>query len=132
MKACLKFVSIALKIVTGRGVNRIALEDFYKRKLNWLPENFRKEIGHFNIFRLEPYVEGKPTKILYRRRDFYKILLVRGNSKVHFADQVVEIQKQALSFSNPRIPYKWEHLDSVREGIYCIFNPHFFHQFGQF
>jgi len=60
----------------------VSLEDFYRRKFNWLPENFRKEVGHFNIFRLEPYVEGKPTKIPYRRRDFYKIMLVRGNSKI--------------------------------------------------
>lgn len=109
-----------------------SLEDFYKRKFDWLPDNFRKEIGHFNIFRLEPYVEGKPTKIPYRRRDFYKIILVKGNSKVHYADKVVEVQKQALSFSNPQIPYKWEYLDRIREGIYCIFDNHFFHQFGQF
>lgn len=109
-----------------------SIEEFYKRKFNWLPENFRKEVGHFNIFRLEPYVEGKPTKIPYRRRDFYKIMLVKGNSKVHYADQIVEVQKQALSFSNPQIPYKWEHLDKIREGIYCIFGAQFFHQFGQF
>lgn len=96
-----------------------------------MPENIRKEIGHFNLFRLEPFVEGKPTNIPYRRRDFYKIMLVKGNSKVHFADKVIEIKKQAISFSNPLIPYKWEHLDRVREGIYCIFNQHFFHQYGQ-
>jgi AraC-like DNA-binding protein len=108
------------------------LEEFYKRKFDWIPDNLRKEIGHFNIFRLEPYVEGKPTKIPYRRRDFYKIMLVKGNSKVHYADKIVEVQKQALSFSNPQIPYKWEHLDRIREGIYCIFDTHFFHQFGQF
>jgi hypothetical protein len=34
-------------------------------------------------------------------------MLVIGNSKVHYADKVVEVQKQALSFSNPQIPYKW-------------------------
>ncbi len=109
-----------------------SIEDFYRRKFDWLPDDIRKEIGHFNLFRLEPYVEGKPTKIPYRRRDFYKIMLVKGSSKVHFADQVVEIKKQALSFSNPHIPYKWEHLDTIREGIYCIFDTQFFHQFGQF
>ena len=57
-------------------------------------------------------------------------MLVIGNSKVHYADKVVEVQKQALSFSNPHIPYKWEHLDNVRSGAYCIFNQHFFHQYG--
>jgi AraC family transcriptional regulator, transcriptional activator of pobA len=107
------------------------IEEFYKRKFDWMPDNFRNEIGHFNLFRLEPYAEGKPTSIPYRRRDFYKIILVKGSSQVHFADKVIEIKKQALSFSNPQIPYKWEHLDRIREGIYCIFNQHFFHQFGQ-
>jgi AraC-like DNA-binding protein len=82
------------------------------------------------VFKLEPLVEGKPTSIPYKRRDFYKIMLVIGNSKVHYADKVVEVQKQALSFSNPQIPYKWEHLDRIRSGVYCIFNQHFFHQFG--
>ncbi|HEY4655001.1 MAG TPA: helix-turn-helix transcriptional regulator [Cyclobacteriaceae bacterium] len=108
-----------------------SLEEFYRRKFHWMQDAIRNDIGHFNLFRLEPYVEGKPTNIPYRRRDFYKIILVKGNSQVHFADQVVEIKKQAVSFSNPLIPYKWEHLDKIREGIYCIFNQHFFHQFGQ-
>jgi AraC-like DNA-binding protein len=108
-----------------------SIEEFYSRKFDWMPENFRNEIGHFNLFRLEPYAEGKPTAIPYKRRDFYKIIFVKGNSQVHFADKVIEINKQALSFSNPQIPYKWEHLDKIREGVYCIFNQHFFHQFGQ-
>jgi AraC family transcriptional regulator, transcriptional activator of pobA len=107
------------------------LEEFYKRKFEWMPENFKNEIGHFNLFRLEPFVEGKPTNIPYKRRDFYKIMLVNGSSQIHFADKVVQVKKQALSFSNPQIPYKWEHLDKIREGVYCIFNQHFFHQFGQ-
>jgi AraC family transcriptional regulator, transcriptional activator of pobA len=107
------------------------LVEFYRRKFNWLPENIKNEIGHFNIFRHEPYVEGKPTSIPYRRRDFYKINLIKGNSQVHFADQVVEIKKQGLTFSNPLIPYKWEHLDKLRDGMYCIFNQQFFSQIGK-
>ena len=107
------------------------LLEFYKRKFNWLPENIKKEIGHFNLFHHEPFVEGRPTGIPYRRRDFYKIMLVKGNSQVHFADQVIDVKKQALTFSNPLIPYKWEHLDKIREGVYCIFNQQFFNQFGQ-
>jgi len=108
------------------------LEEFYKRKFDWMPDNIRSEIGHFNLFWLEPWVEGKPTSIPYKRRDFYKIMLVKGHSQVHFADKIVEVKKQALSFPNPQIPYKWEHLNKIREGIYCIFNQQLFHQFGQF
>src|SRR5690554_2234545 len=109
-----------------------SLEEFYKKKFNRIPEDIRNDIGHFNLFHLEPLIEGKPTVIPYKRRDFYKIMLVKGGSRVHYADKVVEIKKQALSFSNPMIPYKWEHMDKIREGIYCIFNSDFFHQFGQF
>ncbi len=107
------------------------LEEFYKRKFDWRPDTIRNEMGHFNLFRMELYVEGKPTSIPYKRRDFYKIMLVKGQSQVHFADKIIEIKMQALSFSNPQIPYKWEHLDKIREGMYCIFNQQLFHQFGQ-
>jgi AraC-like DNA-binding protein len=112
--------------------NTESLEEFYKRKFDQVPVNSRNEIGHFNLFHLEPLVEGKPTVIPYKRRDFYKIMLVKGGSKVHYADKIYEVKNQALSFSNPMIPYKWEHLDKIREGVYCIFSNDFFHQFGQF
>lgn len=112
--------------------NSESLEEFYKRKFDQVPENPRNGIGHFNLFHLEPLVEGKPTVIPYKRRDFYKIMLVKGGSKVHYADKIYEVKNQALSFSNPMIPYKWEHLDKIREGVYCIFSNDFFHQFGQF
>jgi AraC family transcriptional regulator, transcriptional activator of pobA len=106
-----------------------SIEEFYKRKFNWLPENIRNDIGHFNMFRLEPYFQGKQTTIPYRRRDFYKIMLVKGHATVYYADQVIEVQKQALSFSNPLIPYKWENHQELT-GQYCIFNQHFMNQFG--
>ncbi len=106
------------------------LEEFYKKKLDWMPDNIRNEIGHFNVFPLEPFVGEKAQPVPYKRRDFYKIMLVIGNSKVHFADKIVDVKKQALSFSNPQIPYKWEHLDNVRNGSFCVFNHSFFLDFG--
>jgi AraC-like DNA-binding protein len=106
------------------------IEEFYKRKFDWIPDNVRNEIGHFNIFKLQPYVEGQPPSVPYGRRYFYKIMLVTGNSEVHYADKVYQVKRQALSFSNPFIPYKWEHLDKIRSGVYCIFNQSFFYQYG--
>ena len=106
------------------------IAEFYKRKFDWMPNNLKNELGHFNIFKLEPLVGSNATSIPYKRRDYFKIMLVVGNSQVHYADKVVEVKKQALSFSNPQIPYKWEHLDNIRSGAYCIFNQHFFHQYG--
>jgi AraC family transcriptional activator of pobA len=107
-----------------------SLEEFYKNKFDWMPDNILNEIGHFNIFKLDPYVGNNARPVPYKRRDFYKIMLAIGNSKVHYADKVIEVQKQALAFSNPHIPYKWEHTDNIRSGFFCVFNQHFFHQFG--
>jgi len=106
------------------------IEEFYQQKFGWMPVTIRNEIGHFNVFKLEPFVGDKAQPVPYKRRDYFKIMLVIGNSKVHFADKVIEVQKQAISFSNPQIPYKWEHLDTVRDGAFCVFNQHFFHQYG--
>jgi len=106
-----------------------SLEEFYKRKFNWLPEDLKKDFGHFNVFRLEPYWEGKIKAIPYRRRDFYKVMLVQGQSEVHYADRVYEVKMQALSFSNPMVPYKWDSNHSSLKGVYCIFNPQFFVNF---
>lgn len=106
------------------------IEEFYRRKFDWMPDNIKNEIGHFNVFRLEPFVGDRAKPVPYKRRDFYKIMLVVGKSKVHYADKVIEVQKQALSFSNPQIPYKWEHTENIRSGVFCIFNHHFFHQYG--
>jgi AraC-like DNA-binding protein len=106
------------------------LEEFYKKKFGWMPDNFRNGIGHFNVFALKPFVGDKAPPVPYKRRDYFKAMLVIGSSQVHYADKVVEVKRQALSFSNPQIPYKWEHLDTIRNGVFCIFNQHFFHQFG--
>lgn len=106
------------------------IEEFYKRKFNWVPEDIRKEIGHFNVFKLDPYVGKNAKPVPYKRRDFYKIMLVEGGGRVHFADKIIDVKKQALSFSNPQIPYKWEHTEKIRRGFFCIFNPHFFRNFG--
>ncbi len=106
------------------------IEEFYKRKYDWIPENLRKEIGHFNVFKLSPFVGDNAQAIPYRRRDFYKVMLVIGGGEVHYADKVMKVSRQALSFSNPLIPYKWEKRDQITGGAYCIFNQHFFHQYG--
>lgn len=107
-----------------------SIEEFYKRKFGWLPDNIKNEIGHFNLFHLEPVEVGKVKPLLYKRRDYYKIMLVIGDIDFHYADKVISIQQPALVLSNPQIPYKCEHLDRIKGGFYCIFNQQFFHQYG--
>ncbi|PIF33227.1 AraC family transcriptional regulator [Flavobacterium sp. 9] len=106
------------------------IEDFYRKKLLFMPDNLKKEIGHFNVFVLDDFVGCSAKPIPYSRRDYFKISLIVGKNKVHYADKVVEIEKQALFFANPQIPYNWEQLDEQQSGFFCVFTEAFFHQFG--
>ena len=106
------------------------IEEFYQRKFGGVPANIRKEIGHFNVFKIDPLVVNNAKPVPYTRRDFFKIMLVKGNYRIHYADGVAEIQKQALVFSNPQIPYSCEYTDRILSGFFCLFTTEFFHQFG--
>jgi AraC family transcriptional activator of pobA len=106
------------------------LEDFYTIKVNGMPENLRKEIGHFNVFKLDDFVGNTCKPFPYTRKDFYKISLIIGKNKVHYADKISVIEDQALFFANPQIPYNWEQVDENQTGFFCIFTEAFFNQFG--
>ncbi len=112
-------------------MNKIeTIEEFYKRKFDWIPDNIRNEIGHFNVFEHEHIEPGNAKSLPYKRRDFYKIMLVVGDIQMNYADRIISVKKQALFFSNPQIPYNCEKLEKIEAGFYCIFNQHFFHKFG--
>ncbi|MBO6536543.1 MAG: helix-turn-helix transcriptional regulator [Balneolaceae bacterium] len=103
-----------------------SIKELYEYKFGSIPESLSKEIGHFNLFRVEPFKEGEVRTIPYRRRDYYKIMLIEGKSDIFYADRVVHVNKQALVFSNPMIPYKWDNFMAIKGGIYCIFDDEFF------
>ncbi|NWJ51620.1 MAG: hypothetical protein HXX14_12210 [Bacteroidetes bacterium] len=45
-------------------MNKVETEEaFYQRKFDWMPDNIHNEIGHFNVFKLDPFV-GSSTKPL--------------------------------------------------------------------
>ncbi len=109
-----------------------SLSEFYKRKEQWLPESLKNELGHFNIFTHVPVSSFNNKPLPYRKRDFYKIMLVKGNLEMNYADRVIHVKKQAILFSNPLIPYNCANLEAIESGIYCIFNSAFFLNYGNF
>jgi len=107
------------------------IEDFYRHKFNWMPDNLRNGMGHFNVFGMDEFAGKHPGPVPYSRKDFFKISLNIGKFRLSYADKVVEIQDHALVFSNPMIPYKWEPLTEEKQsGYFCIFTESFFSQFG--
>ena len=109
---------------------RVSIEEFYKETQQYIPESVRTGIGHFNVFKLDEFASVKPKPMPFNRRDYFKISLVKGKSRVHYADKVVQVEKQVVVFSNPQIPYNWEKIDDQLTGYFCVFTEAFFHQFG--
>lgn len=72
------------------------------------------------MFTLDPYLGDKSNPVPYKKRDYCKVMLVLGGGVVHYADKVIEVKKQALTFSNPLIPYKWEQLENSQLQITTI------------
>ncbi|RZJ69303.1 AraC family transcriptional regulator [Flavobacterium sp.] len=102
------------------------IEDFYRHKFNGLPDDYQQGVGHFNVFRTEDCYQNGQVTVHYNRRDFYKIALVRGNNRYHYADKSIDIDGSTLMFFNPQVPYTFEPLDERKEGVFCIFTDAFF------
>jgi AraC-like DNA-binding protein len=108
------------------------LEQFYKQTGTLIPEGIHKEVGHFNVFNIADVTAGmrrKPVPAMpYNRRAYYKISLIIGRNKAEYADKVIDIEKSALLFATPKIPYHYNPLDDNQQGYFCIFTPEFLSQ----
>ncbi|NAY90586.1 helix-turn-helix domain-containing protein [Muricauda sp. JGD-17] len=109
---------------------KVSIEEFYESTQHYVPESIKSGIGHFNVFKLDEFTGPKPKAMPFNRRDYFKISLVKGRSRVHYADKIVPVERQVLVFSNPQIPYNWEQIDEQLTGYFCVFTDTFFHQFG--
>lgn len=84
--------------------------------------NNELKLKGFNVFRIEQ--DDSATKI-YSRKDFYKICLTTGRSKIHYSDRSFETDDTILFFGNPHIPYSWETLSTTYVGYTCLFSEEF-------
>jgi AraC family transcriptional activator of pobA len=105
----------------------VSLEEFYTATTGTIPESFHKEIGHFNVFKIDDFYRQKarPIAMPYNRRAYYKISLIRGANKAEYADKVIDIEKNALLFATPKIPYNYIPQDDNQSGFFCIFTSEF-------
>ncbi|MBE9583317.1 helix-turn-helix transcriptional regulator [Mucilaginibacter sp. JRF] len=97
----------------------------------WMPDHLQREMGHFNVFTIRNtpgnYINCQP----YNRKGFYKISLLNGHTRLFYADKDLEFKQSALLFSNPYVPYSWEHLGNEQTGFFCIFTEAFFDEHHQ-
>lgn len=104
-----------------------SLDDFYKEIASFIPEGITKEIGHFNVFKVEDLIARvKTEKVMpYNRRAYYKISLINGKNKAEYADKVINIERNGLLFATPKVPYHWIPQDDDQSGYFCIFTDDF-------
>jgi AraC family transcriptional activator of pobA len=102
----------------------ISLDEFYKDTSMLIPEGINKEIGHFNVFKIADLHKNnsrsKPVAMPYNRRAYYKISMIIGRNRAEYADKVIDIDKNALLFATPKIPYNYEPQGGEQDGYFCI------------
>lgn len=84
--------------------------------------NSQLKLKGFNVFQIES--DGAATRV-YSRKDFYKICLTTGVSKIHYSDRSFEQHGTVLFFGNPLIPYSWETISRSYVGYTCLFSEDF-------
>lgn len=82
---------------------------------------YSKEKPYFNIFSRQCNF----GTVQFSYRDFYKITLIIGTGRLYYADKWILVDRPALLFSNPLVPYAWESISEEQKGLFCIFNEQF-------
>ena len=96
-----------------------------KEKVKRVVSEFNTELKlkGFRAFQIEK--DGNETRV-YSRKEFYKICLTTGKSKIHYSDKSFEQEGTVLFFGNPHIPYSWETISTIYKGYTILFSEDFF------
>lgn len=101
-----------------------SIPQFYKRIQRSNPQlagNYSKEKPYFDI--LSRQCNFGTVQFSYR--GFYKVTLIIGVGKLYYADKWILVNRPAMLFSNPLVPYAWESISEEQKGMFCIFNEQF-------
>ena len=85
--------------------------------------NNELKLQGFKAFQIEQ--DSTDTRT-YSRKEFYKICLTTGKSKIHYSDKTFEQEGTILFFGNPHIPYSWETISTTYVGYTILFSEEFF------
>ena len=130
-----KFCNFEFCKLKSMDIRTQSLESFYEEAAGFtgkevaklLPPGITKEIGHFNVFDVAETIQKvkRQNEMPYNRRAYYKISLIRGRNRAEYADKVIQVEKNALLFGTPKVPYHWIPQDENQAGAFCVFTEAF-------
>lgn len=103
--------------------NITSLSEFYAQIKTDNPHIATDQLGHFNVFEIEKVhkrMAGSPV-MPYDKRTYFKISLIKGSTKVEYADKTLSIERYGLLFATPKIPYSFNPSGSEQSGFFCVF-----------
>lgn len=86
------------------------------------PPRLTAASSRFNVYERGQFCR---QPVSYSRRDFYKIALVTGTGRLSYATRAILLDRPALMFSNPLVPYSWEPISAEQGGYFCLFTEDF-------
>lgn len=120
---------------TALRMNTTTIDQFYQQLISnagtdvreLLPDGINREIGRFNVFSMVELTKRlqKNPAMPYNRRAYYKISLISGRNRAEYADKVIDIEKNALLFATPKVPYHYLPQDADQTGHFCVFTDEF-------
>lgn len=108
--------------------NMESLEEFYRYKFDGFSGQFHKAIGQFNVFRIEDRVRRERSSLEHVRRNFYKVMLYKGENVFHYGDESIKVSGKTLLFFHPQIPYSYHKVEEGTTGFFCVFKDEFYQE----
>lgn len=102
-----------------------SLTEFYKRINSTAEASLSAHRQGKEFFDIQPS-KCSIGKTSFSYRDFYKVALVLHTGKLYYADKWIAVDRPAILFSTPLVPYAWEATGTGSgSGHFCVFNEHF-------
>jgi len=108
------------------------IEDFYRDKNLKAPSGIDWKSGYFDIIKITSSLQRESliSQFSFYRKNLYKIKLIKGQCKCHYASRSIDVKGYALIFVAPTNPFILEELNGMVEEYFIVFNGYFFNNYG--
>ena len=108
------------------------IEDFYRDKNLSIPSSIDWQSGYFDIIKITSSLQRESliSQFSFYRKNLYKIKLIKGQCKCHYASRSIDVKGFALIFVAPTNPFILEEVNGMVDEYFIVFNGSFFNNYG--